>query len=369
MVDARLLIADSVSSESGLSVDDALTRCASDMLKLRLYTYQPCVLVGRFQHVEDEIQIENCANLGIPINRRPTGGGSIIMGPEQLGVALIVPRDCYLFGRSSTTLMSSCAEGILRTLREVGIDAQFRGKNDLVVSGRKIAGLGLYQAPGGAILFHASILLDLDVTHMLKLLKSAFSADSDGGLKSVSQRITTIRQELDTNLSMSELRKAVTLGYEREYAIQFEAGSLSDEEQELADELCESQYSNRRWIYHSDSDVRDGVGHYQLRTDGGTLDVRAIVARRVVKSVFFKGDFIASENAVSDLESSLRWHDCDVDSLNQTIMRSHQRNGQFWNRITASDITSAVLGAINQSAAGNSGATPNACFAREESVR
>ena len=368
-MDARLLIADSVSSESGLSVDDALTRCASDTLTLRLYTYQPCVLVGRFQHVEDEIHVENCASLGIPINRRPTGGGSIIMGPDQLGVALVVPHNCNLFGRSSTTLMSSCAEGILRTLRDFGIDAQFRGKNDLVVNGRKIAGLGLYQAAGGGILFHASILLDLDVAYMLKLLKSAFTADSDGGLKSVSERITTVCQETDSNLSISELRKAVTLGYEKEFAIQFEADRLSDSEQELADELCESQYSNRQWVHQSGSNARDGIGYYQLRTDGGTLDVRAIVARRVVKSVFFKGDFIASENAVSDLESSLRWHDCDADSLNETIVRSHKRNGQFWNQITANDITSAVLGAIDQSATGNTGLTPNACFAREELVR
>ena len=48
----------------------------------------------------------------------------------------------------------------------MGIAASFRGKNDLEVAGRKIAGLGIHRDASGGLLFHASLLLDLDVALM-----------------------------------------------------------------------------------------------------------------------------------------------------------------------------------------------------------
>ena len=363
---ARLLLGGSVDDHSGLSVDDALARCASDSesVTLRLYTYQPCVLVGRFQHVEDEVNIEYCDELDIPINRRPTGGGSIIMGPDQLGIALVIPAENRFIGRSSTTLMSSCAKGILRALRDLGTSAEFRGKNDLVISGKKIAGLGVYQAPGGGILFHASLLLDLNIRYMLMVLKTAFENDSDKGFSAVSKRITTLHREVSADLSMSELTQAVRRGYEKEFSVQLQPGCLSDAERTMADKLCGNQYSSKKWIFQTASRIRDRVGHYQFRTDGGTLDVRAIVANNTVKSVFLTGNFIASENAISDLESSLRWHDCNTEELNRTIAKSHQKNRQFWNPISATDIAYAIQGAIDRSIIDSDHRAPNACFAR-----
>ena len=368
---ARLLIDNSVDDQFGLSVDDALTRSSSDSasVTLRLYTYQSCVLVGRFQHIHDEVNIDRCAELDVPVNRRPTGGGSIIMGPDQLGIALVIPPDSKLVGRNSTSLMKSCAKGIVRALRAFDVEAEFRGKNDMVVSGRKIAGLGLYQAQGGGILFHASLLLDLDFDFMLTVLKTAFESAPDRGLSAVSKRIATLRSEVGLDLSISDLMNAVKLGYEKEYSIHLHRGHLNPKEQSLANQLNVSQYCSKQWVYQTESRFRDRLGHYKLRTDGGTLDVRAIVAKRTLKSVFLNGDFIASENAISDLENSLRWHITDADALSRTIERSHLKNRQFWDRISATDITDAVLGAIGQTEVDSVDFVPNSCFARSGAIQ
>jgi len=94
-MDWRLITDDGVSASFGLAADDALTQRVGSNLSqptLRLYTYQSyCALVGRFQNVENEIRVGYCRENGIAINRRPTGGGAIIMGADQLGVALTIP--------------------------------------------------------------------------------------------------------------------------------------------------------------------------------------------------------------------------------------------------------------------------------------
>ncbi len=291
------------------------------------------------------------------------------MGADQLGIALVIPPDSKLVGRKSTSLMRGCAKGIVRTLRGFGIEAEFRGKNDLVVSGRKIAGLGLYQAPGGGILFHASLLLDLDIQFMLTVLKTAFENASDRGLSAVSERIATLRREVSSDLSISGLMKAVKLGYENEFSIGFRRGQLNAEEQLLANQLLERQYRDRQWVFQTSSRIKDRVGHYKLKTKGGTLDVRAIVARRTLKSVFLNGDFIASENAIFDLESSLKWHITDAEALNRTIERSYLKNRQFWDGISATDISDAVLGAIGQSDSDSFASVPNSCFVHSGTIQ
>ena len=358
----RVLYDRNVEHDSGLATDDALTRLAADQsATLRLYTFQPCALIGRFQHVEDQIYLDRCRLDQIPVNRRPSGGGAIIMGPDQLGIALVLGAGQPGFASTSVQLIQQCALGIVNALHYLGIEAQFHGKNDLVVDGRKIAGLGLYQVPSRATLFHASLLLDLDVGFMLDILRTPFEKTKGKGFRSVCERITTVRAESRSSMKMSELIQCVEQGFMREFSTQSEVGQLSDSELTLKTELCELQYATEEWVFQNSTKIRDRVGTCEIRTTGGSLEVRAIVAGETVKSVFLNGDFIASGNAVADLESSLRWHLRDESALHQTIQKSVYRNNGAWAQISAEEITEAVLQAV----AHTSVTTPQTCFANQ----
>ncbi|MBM4426583.1 MAG: lipoate--protein ligase family protein, partial [Chloroflexi bacterium] len=160
----RLITDDNVTASFGLAADEALAQRVGmnrSQPTLRLYTYQShCALVGRFQNSENEIRVEYCRANGIPLNRRPTGGGAIIMGADQLGVALAIPgrgEDNYAQARE---MMSHFSEGLVRGLNQLGVEAKFRRKNDIEVNGKKLVGLGVYRAPSGGLLFHASLLVD-----------------------------------------------------------------------------------------------------------------------------------------------------------------------------------------------------------------
>ena len=362
----RLLVDDAVGHDQGLSVDDGLAQSATQRkgVTLRLYTYRPCVLVGRFQNVADEVNIERCNEIQIPINRRPTGGGSIIMGPDQLGIALVVPQGIERFSANSSTLMSECARGIIKALEILGIHAKFHGKNDLVVGTRKIAGLGLYHARGGGTLFHASLLLDIDVQFMVEVLRTPFEKSVDNGFEIISERISSICSEIGSTLSMPHLVDIVKAGYEEEFSAVLKSATMDEEERTMTEQLYKQRYSTNQWVFEEASRVRDSVGRNRVHTAGGTLDVRAIVAGQMVKSVFFNGDFITSDNAIFDLEGSLRWHVRDFDVVFNTIHKSFERNCEAWNQVSVVDIANAVMGAIDQSDLGLTAESPGTCFAR-----
>src|ERR1044072_6117258 len=165
---------DVVEAAAGLALDEAMragyARIADPTWAptLRLYTYRShCALVGRYQHLEAEVDLDACRRTGTGFSRRPTGGGAIVMVAGQLGVAVATraPAD-----QNPRELLGRYAEGIVAGLAELGIEATFAGKKDLSVEGRKIAGLGLYLEPGGRLLFHSSVLADLDIGFMLDVL-------------------------------------------------------------------------------------------------------------------------------------------------------------------------------------------------------
>src|ERR687895_1311524 len=94
----RLLTHVGVGAAAGLALDEAMlagyARDADSASPptLRLYTYRShCALVGRYQHLEAEVDLDACRRTGTGFSRRPTGGGAIVMGAGQLGVAVATP--------------------------------------------------------------------------------------------------------------------------------------------------------------------------------------------------------------------------------------------------------------------------------------
>ena len=57
---------------------------SSPILRFVIFS-PPAVLIGYHQSVEQEVNIEEVKKRGREIGRRPTGGGTIIMRPWQLG--------------------------------------------------------------------------------------------------------------------------------------------------------------------------------------------------------------------------------------------------------------------------------------------
>ena len=98
-------------------------------------------------------------------------------------------------------------------LAGLGITAVFRGKNDLEAGGRKIAGLGLYLDPAGAMLFHASVLAGLDIGFMLRVLRIPAAKLADKAAAAVAERVTTVTGETGRRWDGAMLRHLIASGF------------------------------------------------------------------------------------------------------------------------------------------------------------
>lgn len=366
-MDWRLITDDDVTASFGLAVDDVLAQhvgLGQSQPTLRLYTYRSyCALVGRFQNVENEVRVEYCRANGITINRRPTGGGAIIMGADQLGVALTVPgrkEDDYSHARE---LMGKFSEGLVHGLNQLGVDASFRRKNDIEVNSKKLVGLGVHRAPSGGLLFHASLLVDLDIALMLQVLNTPFEKISDKAIDTVAGRITTVRRELENRITLDEVRRVIADGFVSASDVILLPSDFTVEERQQIAKLENEKYLSDDWVYQTTS-VPDTNGSAKVKTDAGLIDVGVTMAGATIKAAFIGGDFFAAENAVADLEASLRWHSGNANKVATTIEKIFQGRKSEFNGIQSDAMIEAVTKAVSRARLAESQmrADPYGCY-------
>ena len=363
----RYIKNDDVSASAGLAADEVLANRAgagTSLPTLRLYTFKShCALVGRFQTIKNELNLEYCTKNSIPVNRRPTGGGAIIMGQDQLGVALALPgKTDYSYARVREQ-MSWFSQGIITGLASLGISIEFHRKNDLEVNGRKIAGLGLHKTTTGGLLFHGSLLVGLDVPFMLNVLKTPFEKISDKEISSVSERTTTVQRETNSKVKIDVVRNFILKGYRKAFQVDIQKGAYTKSELDRIRCLEKDKYMDNEWVFQT-TDVSDSTGKSIVKTPGGLLDVQIVLAGKMIKSAYIGGDFFTSEHAIADLEQSLRWQSSHKNRVYKTLSKVYDRWSEDLINLPMNSLLKAINSAIQRAVhtARKVSADPYGCF-------
>lgn len=150
-----------------LGLDEALLQACDEGTgpeTLRVWApTEPFVVVGYANRVAAEVDLEACAQRGIPILRRPSGGGTVLLGSGVLcyAVVLRIEREPALSTIEGTNRF--VLDRVARALASCGVEpvAQL-GHTDLVWRGRKCAG-NAQRRCREAVLFHGSLLLGMDL--------------------------------------------------------------------------------------------------------------------------------------------------------------------------------------------------------------
>lgn len=266
----------------------------------------PCVLVGYFQAVEQEVREAYCYKKGYEVNRRITGGGAVFFDPSQLGWEIIAPRE--LFPYKPNELYRVIGDAVAEGLRILGIPAEFKPRNDIEVHGKKISGMGGITFRN-AFLFQGTLLVEDRIEDMLFSLKVPIEKLKPKEIDSVRERVTCIEHELGKIPPREKIKEAIREGFRRKLGIETEQGLLRDEERKRIDELL-PYFSSKEWIYKvSLPEGSQGMLTGTYRSSYGTIKVNMVVnaSKKIVRATYITGDFfIEPSSAVYDLERLLK---------------------------------------------------------------
>ncbi len=164
----------------------------------------PYVCVGIHQEVEKEVDEAFCKSAGLPIIRRHVGGGAVYLDRNQMFTHFIYPR--RKVPEFAVNLYPMFIEPIVRTYRELGIQAEYRPINDVQVAGRKIGGTGAASI-AEATLFVSSFMFDFDTATMARCLKVPSEKFRDKLKTTLDDYMTTMTKLLDALPSRDEVKR------------------------------------------------------------------------------------------------------------------------------------------------------------------
>lgn len=129
---------------------------------------QPAVIVGALAAIDRQVHKAACLADGVPILRRISGGGAVVVARGCLNYSLILSLEAR--PELSSIKQSYCLilGQIVKTLNLPGL--AIRGTSDLVVGDRKVSG-SAQRRGRRALLHHGTLLYDFDVHWMERYLK------------------------------------------------------------------------------------------------------------------------------------------------------------------------------------------------------
>ncbi len=310
---------------------------------IRFLQFKPeCVLIGYHQAVEQEVREEYTSREGIEVGRRITGGGAIYFDETQIGWEIIADRR-DLGDLSYEELTRKICTAAAKALQKLGVNAQFRPRNDIEVDGKKISGTGgVFE--GNAFLYQGTVLVDFNVERMLKSLQIPVEKLTSKGIKAAEDRVTWLKRELKRVPLKEEIFEAFVCAFEEEFGIKTQWGDLTEEEKKLLEEK-KDYFKSEDWIYNvkrapDTSEVLYGI----YRCPGGTFRVSAKVdtERKVLQQVIINGDlFIHPKRLIYDLEAYLKH--TPIEEVEKRI-REFFRNREFESvNLTVDDFVEAVM--------------------------
>lgn len=274
---------------------------------LRFLRFTPSALLGFHQSAEQELCVDYCAQQGIAIQRRITGGGAIYFDATQIGWELYLDR-ASAGSSDMLAIAQRICEMAARGISALGVDARFRPRNDIEVDGKKISGTG-GAFDGDAILYQGTLLIEFDIERMLRVLRIPAEKLSDKAIASARERVTNLKTLLGAAPPQAEVQRALTQAFAEGFGVEFVAADLTAAEQARY-AVALREIDSPAWIAQharpqSDAPIIEGV----YKSAGGLIRVSLMIdrAKARLKQVWFTGDFFVNpKRMVVDLESALR---------------------------------------------------------------
>ncbi len=306
--------------------------------------FKPCALIGRHQDLAQELKLDECAKRGVQTVRRVTGGGAIYFDAGQLGWALICDRKTVGGNLSEITekICTAAAVG----LSTLGIDAQFRPRNDIEVSGQKISGTGGFF-DGNTLMFQGTVLIDLSPDVMMSVLNVPQHKLDKHDLDKATQRVTCLRALLGEAPSIAAVEAALMAGFETHLGFDMVAGFMPKAVEELAEQYHREEIGTDEFVAEINDPARLPnvlVGSNEKGNLKAHVRLEGPRSNRL-REVIFTGDvFVTPPRTLMDLEAHLRG--VNIDKLEEQTHAFFNRTEVGMISVQPGEFSAAIMSAI-----------------------
>jgi len=312
------------------------------------------VCIGYHQELEKEVDVDFCKRHGLPIIRRSQGGGAVYLDSGQQFYQVVAKRGDPLVPAKVERLFEKFLGPTVYACRRLGLQAEYKPLNDVVVNGRKISGNGAGELDGSTVLV-GNIILGLNYDLMSRVLRVPSEKFRDRLAKSMREWVTSLERELGRTPPVEEIKRYLLEGYES-LGIGFKTGTLSEVEEEIFKFEIKPKHLSPEWLNQPKRHRLKSSGPRAIRVTGARevreatykakklIRVTAEVANGRVTDIVFSGDFfIIPEQTLPELEKAIVNSALDPAEVEARVKRFYAESDAQIPGIEPSDLVEAIM--------------------------
>ena len=237
-----------------------------------MWQVNPTVIFGRNQLIENEVNLDYVKRNNIEFYRRKSGGGCVYSDPSNIMFSFITPNINKNF------VFDTYLDKIVKLLKDLGLNAYFSGRNDILINGLKVSGNAFYRVNDFSVV-HGTMLYNTDLSVMVKAITPDNEKLISKGIESVRSRVTNIRDHLDISIE----------DFKNHFKENICDKSIVLTKQDIKEiRKIESKYLEEDFIYGKNPNYSVKK---RKKTDAGILEISLQLKNNIVKNINMLGDF------------------------------------------------------------------------------
>ena len=296
-----------------------------------LWINEPSIIVGKYQNTIEEINTEYTREKGIHVIRRISGGGAVYHDLNNLNYTIISNRDKGQEGFN----FKEFSKPIIETLAELGVEAEFTGRNDLEIDGQKFCGNAQAYIKD-RVMHHGCLLFNVDFSALGNALKVSKDKIESKGVKSVRSRVTNILPHLKTPITVEEFGDKIMEYMKKQYPDMKEYVFSKEE----LDYIAKRAEIKRSWEWNYGESPEFNITRGK-RFKNGKIQIFATVENSRIKNIKFYGDFFGKNEDLSEVENLLK----DVKYTREDVKEKLETVdiGEYFSKFTVDEIVEVIV--------------------------
>lgn len=247
----RLLLHTSASPAADLALEEAIHSCVEEGLSPNTWRLwqaaTPAVVLGTGQEAAQEADLAAAQAEGVPVLRRHSGGGAVLIGPGVINYSAFYQLRDLPGSETIRGAMSAALGPVIQVLAAWGVEARAAGLSDVAAccadgSLLKIAGHAQARRRS-SVLVHGTLLADPDWECLARLLRQPSKPPDYRAGREHRAFLTSLREQ-GTPYSLAAFAAALTgvLG-----GVADQRAAPTAEEQQRAGQLVAEKYGSPAW--------------------------------------------------------------------------------------------------------------------------